>query len=70
MITTKDIGKQFTFGSRIVTLEGLETFKTHAHPLGRLDAWVHDPNTPNPANIPGLEYFWVNLDDLTPVEGN
>lgn len=69
MINTNDIGKQFfsaclgTGFGRIVTLRAFDTVGTV------LMANVFDPAMPNPSNIPGLQYYWLNADKLTPVQG-
>ena len=69
MINTNDIGKQFfstCFGAgfgRIVTLRAFDTVGTV------LMANVFDPATRNPSNIPGLDCYWMNADNLTPVQG-
>jgi len=65
MMNTNDIGKQFFIGadaSRIVTLRAYDTRD------GVLMANVFDPATRNPSNIPGLDCYWMNADNLTPLQ--
>ena len=65
MINTNDIAKQFlaTGSGRVVTLRAFDTVG------GVLMANVFDAAMPNPARIPGLQYYWLNADTLTPVQG-
>lgn len=66
MITSHDIGKQFTdtLTGDTVTVIALEQWQ------GGLAVCVHNPTTPNPAGIPGLENYWVDSRHLTSMETN
>ena len=66
MITTNDIGKQFTDTrtGAVVTLFALDNWQ------GTVEACVHNPNTPNPSNIPGIQNYWLDVRYLTPTENN
>jgi hypothetical protein len=65
MITTNDIGKQFTdriFGNA-VTLRALDTWE------GVPMANVFDARMANPSRIPGLGNYWIEVSNLVPQEG-
>jgi hypothetical protein len=63
MINTNDIGTQMvdTLTGDTVTVIALEQWK------GGLAVCVRNPNTPNPAGIPGLENFWLDSRHLAPL---
>lgn len=65
MINSSSIGKQFTdtLTGDVVTVRALEQWK------GGLAVCVHNPNTPNPAKIPGIENYWLDSSHLQPLEG-
>ena len=63
MINSNDIGKQMvdTLTGDTVTVLAFQQWK------GGLAVCVRNPNTPNPAGIPGLENFWTDSRHLAPL---
>lgn len=63
MITSNDIGQQFTdtLTGDVVTVLTLEQWK------GGLAVCVNNPNMPNPAGIPGIGNYWVDSSHLAPL---
>lgn len=56
------IGKQYRVRDNIVTVTAFNEWDGVEH------VCVYDPTTLNPANIPGLDHYWIPFAALVPLE--